>query len=443
MPTPATSEARELARAWQAILGRLELEVTTQNFETWLRGTRPLRRDERTLTVEARTSFNCDWLNQRLNVVVQRAAAHTLGADIAVRFVPRGSPEATLDEASPDIPAPRAASPEASLVGSLNRAYTFERYVPGEGNRLALQCCTALLDERDVRISPIVVYGAPGMGKTHLLHAVASDASVRGWPVACLSAEEFTTRYMTALRRGAMEEFQLSLRGVRLLVIDDLQYFAGKKGTQDELVHTIDAVANTGGHVVVASERHPFDLDLPERLESRLAAGIVTRVEPFLAAERRAFVDQLARELRVALPSWAVERVAGAEMPSVRLLQGAVHAAVALARCDRLDLRHLDAELTRISAAECAPIDLADRATLEAIARYFDVTAADIVGRSRKPAITSARAAAAAALKDRGRSFVEIGACLGNRDRSTVTQLAARGEQLIAGDEALRRRLAS
>jgi chromosomal replication initiation ATPase DnaA len=141
--------------------------------------------------------------------------------------------------------------------------------------------------------------------------------------------------------------------------------------------------------------------------------------------------------------SWSIRAHRGCRNAIRAPAPGRGHAAVALARCDRLDLRHLDAELTRISVAECAPIGLADRATLEAIARHFDVTPADIVGRSRKPAITSARAAAAAVLKERGRSFVEIGACLGNRDRSTVTQLAARGDQLLAGDASLRQQLAS
>jgi chromosomal replication initiator protein len=447
MSSPALSDPRDLARAWQAILGRLELEVTTHNFETWLRGTRPVRCDGTTLIVEARTSFNCDWLNQRLKVVVERAAAHVLNVETTVHFVVRDAPGTTTrlgeGEGSAAARPPSATRPARSVVGTVNCAYTFERYLPGEGNRLALQCCMSLLGSDDVRISPVVVWGAPGMGKTHLLHAVACRAAAGGVAVACLSAEEFTTRYMSAIRRGSVEEFQLAVRGIQILVVDDLQYLAGKKGTQDELVHTIDAVANAGGHVVVASERHPLDLDLPDRLASRLSAGIVARIEPLLAAERRAYVDQLARELRAALPAWAVDRIAGSEMPSVRVLQGAVHAAVALSRCDRLDLRHLDAELTRISVAESAPADFADRAIVESIARYFELNFADLVGRSRKPAIATARALAVAMLKERGRSLSEIGSFLGNRDRSTVSQLAGRGQELLAEHSALREQLVS
>jgi chromosomal replication initiator protein len=307
---------------------------------------------------------------------------------------------------------------------------------------VAFESCTALVETADLRISPVVVFGAPGMGKTHLLHALACRAAAIGRRVVCLHAEEFTTRYLTAIRGGEMEEFQATVRAADLLLIDDLQYLTGKKGTLDELVHTIDAVTNNGGHVVVASERHPFDLELPDRLSSRLAAGLVTRIEPFRLAERREFIEHLARQLRVALPSWAIERIAGCEVPSTRVLQGAVHAAVALARGERLSLARLDAELTRLSLAELSPCGFDDRTLLEVIARHFETTFDELAGRSRAAAVASARAVAVSALKGRGRSLSEIAAVLGKRDRSTISQLQARGRQLLEREPALRERLA-
>jgi len=434
------TDHRELARTWNAVLGRLELEVNTHNFNTWLRGTRALRFEGDTLVVEARTAFSCDWLNQRLSVVVQRAAGHVFGGEPRVLFIPLGSAAAPVND-SVAPPAPPVAR-GATVIGNVNCEYTFERYLAGDGNRLAYESCTSLVDAVEFRISPVVIYGSPGMGKTHLLHALACRAASDGWAVACLSAEEFTTRYMTGLRNHSVEEFQASLRRVRLLIIDDLQYIAGKKATQDELVHTIDAVVNGGGYVVVASELHPLDIDLPDRLTSRLAAGIVTHVEPFRLAERKRFIEQLARERRVALPGWAVERIASCEVPSVRILQGAVNAAIALGQRDLLDPRRLDAELTRISIAASHPGVLEDRVMLDAIARHFEIGFEELAGRSRKLPIGNARAVAAAALKDRGRSLSEIASILGNRDRSTVSQLAERGRAMLATDEALRARLA-
>ncbi len=439
MVTTSMTDLRDLARSWQGVLGRLELEVSTHNFNTWLRGTRPLRLDGETLVVEARSAFNCDWLNQRLCVVVRRAMAHVFPEEVGVLFVPKGAddgPEARSEEG----PRQQHERPRGPVIGSLNSVYTVDRYLPTEGNRLALDCCRSLLLESEVRISPVLIYGTPGMGKTHLLHAVAFKAAADGWAVACLSAEEFTTRYQGALRRGAVEEFQLALRGVRMLVVDDLQYIAGKKATQDELVHTIDAVTNAGGVVMAASERHPFELALADRLSSRLAAGIVTRVEPFEAAERRLYIERLARELRVALPGWALERLASIEAPSVRLLQGAVHAAVALQRLGALELRRLDAELMRICVGESSRAGTSNL-TLDAVARYFELAVDDLAGRSRQAKATEARAVAAAALQAQGRSLRQIGAVLGGRDASTIKQLTARGKAVLDADAELRTRV--
>ncbi|MCE7928710.1 MAG: AAA family ATPase [Chloroflexi bacterium CFX7] len=433
------NDARELAFAWQAVLGRLQLEVTPNNFETWLRGTRALRIENETLIVQARRAGDCDWLNERLSLVVRRAVVGAMGEDLGVRFVPSSTGANGTSPAQPPAGSP---APSSTLVGSINSAFTFERYLAGEGNRLALQRCAALVEEGETPISPVVIFGPPGMGKTHLLHAVAGRAASGGQAVVCLSGEEFTNRYMAAIRSGVTHDFQAALRCAWLLVIDDLQYLAGKKGTLDELLHTIDAVMTAGGHVVVASERHPFDLDLPDRLASRLAAGIVTRIEPFAGEERREFVEARARERRVALPAWAVDRIANIEAPPVRILQGAVNAAVALQQAGQLDLRRLDAALTCISVAEGAPRPESDDDLLAAVARHFAVRSGDVAGRASGPEVREARAVAVAALKLRGRSLRQIGALLDGRNAATIKDLAEKGAPLLEACPELRARLA-
>jgi chromosomal replication initiator protein len=438
--TTTAGGARELGEAWRAVLGRLQVELPAHNYNTWLRGTRALKFDGARLLIEARTALSCEWLNIKLAGTVERAVATHLGREVEVEFVPQGTEVAEPEPVSPEC---ASAAEAGRIVGRVNCSYTFERYLAAEGNMVAFSSCTALVEPDELRISPVVVFGAPGMGKTHLLHALACRAAAVGRRVVCLHAEEFTTRYLTAIRNGLMEEFQATVRTADLFVIDDLQYLTGKKGTLDELVHTIDAVTNGGGSVVVASERHPFELDLPDRLSSRLAAGVVTRVEPFRLQERRQFIEHLARHLRVALPTWTVERIAGCEVPSTRVLQGAVHAAVALSRGGRLDLAHLDAELTRLSLAEVAPCGFDDRALLDVIAHHFETTYEELAGRSRSAAVANARAAAVTALKDRGRSLSDIAAVLGKRDRSTISQLQARGRKVLDREPALRDLLAS
>jgi chromosomal replication initiator protein len=434
MLSPAVSQSRELARIWSTVSGGLQLALPAYLFITWVKGTAALTRDGDTLVVEAPSPINCDWLRSKRDEILPLLAA-AAGAPLEVRFVPRGASRAPAHgHGLVDMPA---------VVGTLNSHYTFERYVCGEGNRVAYDWCNALLDPGEQSISPITIWGPPGLGKTHLLHALARAAQGAGWPVACLSAEEFTTRYLGGIRDHDTSAFQAGVRGARLLIVDDLQYLCGnKKGTQDELVHTIDAVTNAGGYAVVGSEGHPADLGLPDRLSSRLVAGLVTRVEPFGLEERRAYAGQLSRERRVALPSWAVERIALLEVPSVRALQGAVHGAIALASCDRLDARRLDAELTRLSVAEAARGRMTDRELLERVAAHFEISCEELTGRSRRGGVREARAAAVASLVERGRPVAEVARLFAGRDPSTVTGLVERGRRLLAEDGRLRQQLA-
>lgn len=445
---PAASAAhRDLGWDWNSVLGRLRVDMNPRNYEMWLEGSRAVRLDGELLIVEARSAFMCDWLNERMVVVVEKAVAKIFERELRVRFVakgwdsglserPGGSPDGGPDGCAGNGAAARR------LIGSLNSQYTFERYLPAEGNRLALETCSALLDPEEFCFNPIVVYGSPGMGKTHLLHAVAGRAAAQGWNVACLSAEHFTNRYQQALREHAVPAFQAELRGVRLLIIDDLQYLAGKKGTQDELVHTIDAVTTSGGYVVIASEVHPLTMDLPDRLSSRISCGMSAPVGPFVAEERRAYIERVAREARIALPGWAIDRIAGCESPSVRLLNGAVTTAIGLQRTGGLEMRALDAALVWMTANAASPRALDDRATLALIARHFEVTFEDLVGASRTRAVGDARAVAAVVLKNRGKSLSEVGSLLGGRDKTTVKAICTRGQGILAKDAALRMALA-
>lgn len=453
VPGVSVPASRELLRAWQAVLGKLQFELNAQTFEAWFRDSRPLGVQDGRLYVETRDNLALPWLNERLAFIARRVACDVFEQDLMVEFVGHGhtldeEPDAATERADAavvdDAPLPyaRPRSADAPLIGRVNRRYVLDQYLETRGNRFALDACSSMLNDDELAPPAIAVWGAPGMGKTHLLHAVAQQAHAAGWATACLNAEDFTSRYQAALRHKDTTGLQDGLRNVRLFILDDLQYLVGKPATQDELVFTIDAVCDGGGHVLVAGELHPRELQLPERLNTRLSSGVVARIEPFDTAERRRFVECVVRRSRSALPGWAIERIAAMGDVPARLVQGAVNAALGLQRIDRLDLERLDLELSRLALHEYAPASATADEIIDAVACYFGTTADDVRGRSRKPAIASARAAAAAALAERGNSLAEVATVLGGRHRSTVAPIVDRGRKLLDSDPGLRARIA-
>ena len=436
MPDRDRAEPRDAARLWEAALGRLQIEVSHANFETWLRGTRALARDGGALTVEAGSPFRADWLNGNLAALASHCLSELAREPLSARFVAPGAARDGEQAANGAAPAPADADDPAAL-GRINRAFTLKRYFRSRGNALALDGCLGLLGEADAEtpaISPVVVHGEPGAGKTHLLHGIARAARERGWSVACLSGEGFTMRYQRALRDGAVEAFQDAVRSVRLLIVDDLHDLVGKQGTLRELLHTLDAVTHAGGGAALGSEARPRELGLPERLGSRLEAGLVANVAPFAPAERRAFIEARLRELRLALPPWCIDLLASRPGPA-RLTLGNVHAAAALQRQGELDELRLAAALGAAELRECG-META-KAVVERIAAHFALAAGDVEGRARTREATRARAVAAAALRAGGRSHAEVGALLGGRGRSTVMGLAERGRALAERDPAI------
>lgn len=422
------AEPRHLARTWRAILGCLEVQLNPHTVATWLAPARPCAFDGRTFTIQAPNEIARDWLDTRLRTVIERAAAQVLG-EVELRVVG-------------PVPEPAPRPPRGPITGTVNCSHTFDDYQPSEGNLLALAAMRDLAEATPGAASPVVVYGPPGLGKTHLLHAAACRAADLGRAVACLGADAFTAAFVASVRHGDGNEFKAAIREADLLILDDLQQLAGRRATQEELVAAIDAVTHRGGHVAVASEQHPFDLDLIDRLASRLVQGIVTRIEPFDADARRAFIERIARRQRTALPAWAIDRLAACNAPSVRLLLGAVNQAIALQRAARLDLASLDTAAARIAISQAAGRD-PDAELLERIARHFQVDPGDLASRKRSPALTPARAVAAALLQQQGRSLAQVGALLGGRDKSTISELARRGARMLAEQPDLPGRLSA
>ncbi len=435
----------ELRRSWRAVLTRLEDSMNPFSFNTWLRGTEPLRADGHTIVVEARHGADPTWLNQQLSCVVARAVEAIFGDGFRASFVPgvfAATPTTVPAPLRSEPPAPGEARRTGAVLGLVNRHSTFERYLPASGNKLALQACLDLLATSPRAASPVVMFGEPGLGKTHLLHALATHAAAQGWSVACLAAEQFTNRFQQALRDSQASAFQEAVRNVNLLLIDDLQFFLGRPATVVEFANTLEEVTNAGGLIACASECNPDRLELPPRLISRLKGGILAPMQPLNAADRRTYITVRAREERLSLPTWAIDAVAACEAPSIRVLQGAVNTTLALQRTGELEQSSLREHLLQFCAEKAAaPESLDTHAVIDAVAAHFAVTRDELLGRGRNRRLEEARAVAMAALLEGGRSLAQVALIFANRHRSTVNGAGARGRALLDSDPALHARL--
>lgn len=433
MPGPGMPRDRDLDRLWQAVVGRLGVVLGPRHIG-YLRDSRAVSLDGDRLTVRLCSRFAVDWLPQKAGDALAEAVEAVWGRRLDLAFAaPAGHPaDSVLGTGDPP-----AARPTRRL--RLDPSYTFERYVVTDGNLEAFTAATMLADGCPCPFSNLVITGTPGIGKTHLLHALAWRAAERQVEVASFGWTEFINCFSRSIRLGTIDEFKDSVRTARVLLIDDLRDSGEARRSADELQETIDAVTAAGGRVIVSAERTPRELDLPQRLKSRLESGPVIAVQPFRAGERLQFAHEYCRRAGIDLPTWALERICAMEPDSVRTLQGALGHAWLLARNGRLDLAALDLALANLAISEAAAGRRQSiEAIIEQVARAFGCSAAEIRGQSRAREVAAARAAAAAAIRKQGLSLAEVGVHLG-RSKQRISEIVERGEQLLAQREGLAR----
>ena len=420
MPSSSMS-SENLTKLWKSVLGRLEIEMSKPNYRTFLEETKAISFQKNKLQVEAPSIFICDHLNNRLNVIITHALASITSQNIEILFIPKGD---------------NANNPEdtkvGGLVGRIQTKLTLKNYITTIGNQRSLSICRNIIDEVSGAISPVVVHGDSGYGKTHLLNAIANEAIFRGWDVGIFTAEEFTTCFMEAVRESKLANFQKQLRSRRLLIIDNFEELAGKVGTQREILHTLDVINSKDGHFIVGYTGHLQTFAISESLKSRLEAGIVVEIQPPVGEEQRSFIHDRSKTLKTALPNWAVDQIIKENFKNIRALQAIVHGAIILEREHTLGPEQLKAMLVSNIATKTnhksANLDL------RTITQSFGLTEEVIKGRGRSKQEIQARAVVAASLRRNGSSYGAIAALLGGRDRSTIRGLVLHGETLAEND---------
>lgn len=434
-------------KVWPAALGELQLQMTQATFDTWLRDSRLLKCEDSTFVIGVKNGYAKDWLESRLLATIKRTLARLVGKTVQVQFVVWDEQALHQDDvtllaplAQPSSTAPT--SPTVSAPANLNPRYTFENFVVGPANRLAHAASMAVTESPAGAYNPLFIYGGVGLGKTHLLHAVGHICHAQGFQVLYISSEEFTNDLIAAIRSHTTDAFREKYRTVDVLLVDDIQFIAGKESTQEEFFHTFNTLHGTGKQIIISSDRPPKAMStLEERLCSRFEWGLIADIQSPDLETRMAILYAKSAAYGLSIPDEILYLIAGKIQSNIRELEGALNQVLALSRLNHQSITQeiVEEALSNLLPRYSKPTP--DQ-ILDAVAGHFGIEIPTLQGRNRSRAIAQPRQIAMYLIREEtGESLPRIGNLLGGRDHTTVLYGCERIADLMEGDEDIRRQV--
>jgi len=438
--------------AWKATLGELELQMTKATFTTWLKDARLLSFDEDEFVVGVRNDYAKDWLDNRLSDTVKHTLSTIVGLPVTVRFVVWSD-----DIIAPVAPAFKGqavkrptsrralTSQDGSLVnsnGHFNSRYTFSTFIVGQSNRLAHAAALSITEQPGSTYNPLFIYGGVGLGKTHLLHAIGHRCLQNGYNVRYVSSETFTNELIQSIRAQNTADFRERYRTVDILLIDDIQFIAGKESTQEELFHTFNDLHSRGNQIALSSDRPPKAMaTLEERLQSRFEWGLMADIQLPDIETRMAILKSRAESSGVEVPDFVLDTIAHRVRKNIRELEGALNKVIAYAQ---LTGGIIDEQLANMALSDLThkPEKITVEEVLHTVSVYYRVTLDSLLSNSRTRTIAFPRQMAMYLSRtETDSSYPQIGAKLGKRDHTTVLYGFEKISDLLETDANIRREI--
>jgi chromosomal replication initiator protein len=439
---PAQGDPVEL---WQQTLRHLAQHVSRANYDTWLEGTEGLRFSDGALIIGTRSEFVTEWIQKRLRPLIVRTLTELAGQPVDIRLEPL---RAGNNEPAPALLGEAIAAPAGTNLPRprLRERYTFDHFVIGPGNRLAFAAAEGVAAEPGHLYNPLFLYGAVGLGKTHLLQAIGHRTMEEGRRVIYLSAEQFTNQLITAIQQRKQEEFRSRYRSADLLLIDDIQFIAGKEQTQQEFFHTFNELYEDGKQIVITSDKSPALIaQLEERLRTRFEWGMIADIQAPDMETRVAILRAKAEEQHARVPNEVLNLIASRYTNNIRELEGSLTRVLAYARLtnDPLDLELVQAALASLQPEE-PRLPPSPELIMDVVCRYFGIDREALLSKSREKRVAYPRQLAMYLMRELAqRSLVEIGLSLGGRDHSTVHHGWRKMERSLVIDPETKRDVAS
>ncbi len=443
--------------AWQSTIGELELSLGRAGYATWLKSARLVTYEDGQFVVGVQNGYVKEWMEGRMLPQIKKALAVRMerSVDVSVVLV-----SATGGMAYTSITAPVLTQPEPTKVmyepykpataftpvpsDGLIPRYKFETFVVGSGNRIAHAAAMAVAESPAERYNPLFLYGGSGLGKTHLLHAIGHVARLRGLRASYVTSETFTNELISAIRNQNTEAFRARYRQVDMLLIDDIQFIAGKESTQEEFFHTFNTLHNSMKQLVLTSDRAPKSMvTLEDRLRTRFEWGLMADMAPPDYETRVAILQAKAERQNTPIPSDVIEFVAKQVQSNVRELEGALTRLVATAE---LTARAITVALARDTLSDLMGkrANITPSLVVETVAKFFNISVPDIVSAGRNKELVQPRQVAMFLIRqETDASLPEIGALLGGRDHTTVMHGVDRIKDRLESEDQLRRAVMS
>jgi len=428
--------------AWQATLGQLQLEMSKASFDTWVSSAEFLGYDNHTgcFEIGVKNAYARDWLDDRLNSTITRLLTGMIGSPVTTQIKVHSS---LISSRKTDAPSQTSiAIPSVKENPTINGRYRFDNFVVGSNNRLAHAACMAVAENPSRAYNPLFLYGGVGLGKTHLLHAIGNACQNTDLSVLYVSSEEFTNDLINAIRTHKTPAFRETYRKIDILLIDDIQFIAGKESTQEEFFHTFNTLHGQNKQLVISSDRSPKAMStLEERLRSRFEWGLTADIQAPDIETRLAILRSKAERAGRQVPADILELIARQVQSNVRELEGALNRVLAYSDLTGVPLT---LELAHHALADFLPqgMDLKPDDVLKAVSNAFGISNDRLLGRERTREVALPRQVAMYLLREEGGvSLPKIGELIGGRDHTTVIYACQKVNNLMDTDDRLRRQV--